>query len=311
VAILGVVLLIAAAMKAYWPVIEAPKNAGWLSHPTVVFAAVEWEIGLGIWLLSGLYPRAAWYTALACFTAFAGVSFYKGFSGAASCGCFGRMQTNPWYTAGFDAAAVVALLSFLPGMAGATWRAPSPTRNRFIIATALVCAVLAGGITVSRMPQSLLAGEANLTTVGSLVLLEPEKWIGNRFPLADHIDLGSQLRIGQWLVVLYRGDCPTCQKLVPQIDQLTQAGSVSVALIEMPPYQTEALKLDSPQAAWVAGRLSDRKEWFATTPVVILLDNGIVRGISEGENVLKINDGAQESPRLGLRDDKRTALAPN
>jgi hypothetical protein len=59
---------------------------------------VEFELFLGLWLVSGLHVRQARDLALVCFFAFAGVSLYQALAGAASCGRFGKVSVNPWCT---------------------------------------------------------------------------------------------------------------------------------------------------------------------------------------------------------------------
>ncbi|HIC89578.1 MAG TPA: DUF1573 domain-containing protein, partial [Anaerolineae bacterium] len=64
----------------------------------------------GLWLLSGLYPRASRLVAVGCFAAFAAVSLWKVLSGETTCGCLGRSVTvHPWYALVFDTAALAGL----------------------------------------------------------------------------------------------------------------------------------------------------------------------------------------------------------
>ena len=60
---LGGLLLLAAALKMYGLAIEPVGRAGIFSEPWVQTLIVEWEIGLGIWLVSGVNRWLAW---LAC-----------------------------------------------------------------------------------------------------------------------------------------------------------------------------------------------------------------------------------------------------
>ncbi len=71
----------------------------------------------GLSLIFGLRADRAW-GALVCFVVFAGVATVKALAGAESCGCFGAIAVNPWYTAGFDWIAVAGLLGvrWLGGM---------------------------------------------------------------------------------------------------------------------------------------------------------------------------------------------------
>ena len=56
------------------------------------------EFALGVWMVSGLFRKAAWVGGVVAYAIFIGVTLYKGFSGAESCGCFGQVQVNPWIT---------------------------------------------------------------------------------------------------------------------------------------------------------------------------------------------------------------------
>ncbi len=299
-AILGLVLLFAAAMKAYTPVSEAPEKAGWLSRPAVILAAIEMEIALGVWLLSGIRRRLAWRAALGCFMVFACVSAYNGLIGAASCGCFGQLHTNPWHTAAFDATAVAALLLFRPRSNPAD--AASSKRKIFVaMAIALVCASLGAWTMLGRIPTGL-AVEGALETAGSgsLVLLQPEHWIGKRLPLSRHIQSDSRWQTGTWLVVLYDTECSVCRKAVPRFAEMAQSGPMNVALIEMPPHQAGAAELTRLCPGCVTGTLSEDKDWFATTPVVMLVENTIVQAAAQGEEALKIRFDARSNMLVGF-----------
>jgi hypothetical protein len=119
------------------------------------------------------------------------------------------------------------------------------------------------------------------------VVLEPEKWIGSWFTLAGHIDdVGKQLTAGRWVVLLVHRDCDHCIAAVPRyVSAVTATGDRwHLALIEMPPYA------DAPAAPpWqlapgqIAGRLDTSRDWFATTPVAVYLNDGKVVAAHEGE----------------------------
>jgi len=103
---LGVLLLTAAGLKAHQLATEPVLSTGLLDSRWLLMATVEFELLFGLWLLGNIWPKPTWAAALACFGLFAGVSLYKALSGHASCGCFGRVPVNPWYTATLDVAMV-------------------------------------------------------------------------------------------------------------------------------------------------------------------------------------------------------------
>ena len=73
---LGALLLAAAGLKLYGLSVSAVPQVGWFAQPWVQLAAVEWELILGLWLLSGTRQRGAWLAAIITIVAFAGVSGY-------------------------------------------------------------------------------------------------------------------------------------------------------------------------------------------------------------------------------------------
>src|SRR5437879_907065 len=99
---LGLLLLTAAGLKLYGLGIEPVSRMGIFSAPAFQFLVIVFEISLGAWLLSGKLPSGAWLTVLTAFVGFAAVSLYQGVIGQASCGCFGKLSVNPWYTFVFD-----------------------------------------------------------------------------------------------------------------------------------------------------------------------------------------------------------------
>ena len=111
--LLGILLLVAAVLKG-WQLINEPvaNNSIWTYRPFLILQ-VEFELALAIWLLSGLFKKAAWFAALLCFSVFSAITLYKGITGAESCGCFGSVHVNPWITLfAIDLPAVLALSVF-------------------------------------------------------------------------------------------------------------------------------------------------------------------------------------------------------
>ncbi|MDO5554492.1 MAG: hypothetical protein Q4G68_12100 [Planctomycetia bacterium] len=103
---IAVLLLFAAGMKA-WQLATVPLLGEGLLHARWFnIAVVEFEIAFACWLLMGLLPKLTRWATIALFTTFAGVSLYKAVSGEASCGCFGAVTVNPWWTMGLDVVVV-------------------------------------------------------------------------------------------------------------------------------------------------------------------------------------------------------------
>ena len=88
--LLAVLLIVAAALKGWQLVIEPVANGDlWSYRPFLIFT-VEFELALGLWLLSGLFKKAGWLAILLCFSAFSTVILYKALTGAPSYGWFGK-----------------------------------------------------------------------------------------------------------------------------------------------------------------------------------------------------------------------------
>ena len=85
--LLGLLLLTAAALKGLQLATEPVANTSLLTSRWFLVIQVEFEFLFGLWLLSGLRPRATRLLAVALFGAFAAIAAYKGVTGAASCGC--------------------------------------------------------------------------------------------------------------------------------------------------------------------------------------------------------------------------------
>ena len=102
--VVALLLLTAAALKGYDLANGPVVGSGLLDSRWLLIGVVEMEILFGLWLLANIWPKPTWAAALACFSLFTCVSLYKALSGYASCGCFGRVPVNPWYTATLDLA---------------------------------------------------------------------------------------------------------------------------------------------------------------------------------------------------------------
>ena len=162
--LLGVLLVAAAGLKLAGQGVSAVPQIGWFAMPTVQIAAAEWEIVLGLWLLSGRFQPGAWLAALATFLAFAGVSGYLGWIGVARCGCFGTIEASPWHACGVDGVSITLLALFRPDLASVRYvnRVEMRRSSRIMLASGLGIAgmviVVVGAATVTfGSPHAALA----------------------------------------------------------------------------------------------------------------------------------------------------------
>lgn len=270
-------------LKGYQLATEPVLGTGLLDSRWLLIAVVEFELFFGLWLLAGLLPRLTWTAAVGCFGLFAIVSLYKALDGETSCGCFGRVSVNPWYTLGLDIAAIMALLRWRPQSQSLQSSAPVRlfSRRVAILLTVFLALGVPVGIAMGTYRSANLAESGEILGDGEIVILEPEQWVGNEFPLIEYIDIGEELKTGDWNVLLYHHDCPSCREAIPKYQELAEHGKAGaedarVALVEMPPYDGSTNGLGVSSAICLLGRLSNTKEWFAETPLEVKLDNGEV-----------------------------------
>ena len=268
-------LLTTSALKCWQLATEPVIGTSLLDSRWLLMAAVEFELFFGILLLANIWAKPSWAVALACFGLFTCVSVCKALAGHASCGCFGRVPVNPWYTGTLDLAVVLSLLR---------WR---PKESLFTIHRAI--AVLMIWVLIG-IPVAYAMGSHTDTAlsdtgviVGSdqIVTLKPETWIGKQLPLLDYIDVGNKLKEGEWHILLYHHDCPKCQGAIRAYQKATSDpawhfGNHQVALIDMPPYDSAATSAVSLGSSCLLGRVSNSKDWLVETPVEITLDQGFV-----------------------------------
>jgi len=310
--VLGLVLLTAAALKGHQLATEPVAGTGLLTSRWFLIGVVEFELFFGLWLWFGLYPRRTWQLALLCFSTFGCVSLYKALSGEATCGCFGRVPVNPWYTLVLDLAAVATLLGFRPASVaessprpvageGPGVRARTGTRLGWVLAILLLPGIAAALATASYQAATLDESGAVLGD-GEFQVLEPEKRIGKRFPLLDYIDVGNRLAEGEWVVLFFRHGCPKCLQEIARYEALARCSVTDrtlpqASLIEVPPYgdaKALGLLLGAPCAL---GRLSHENEWFVETPAVFQIRDQIVQSNWIGREQSRIGEraGAAES----------------
>ena len=242
---LGLLLLTAAILKAHELLtVPVANNDIWSYRPFLVFQ-VEFELALGIWLLSGGFKRLAWMVVLACLGLFSCVTLYKGLTGAASCGCFGAVHVNPWITLlAIDLPATAALVVLRPQnmvfsiscfyglmlrVRRLIARGYGHSTSHFVLISKRVLGSLVSMrsvimsvvvLLVACVTTPILALNIPEPVTSSYEVLEPETWVGQELPILDYIDVRNQLRVGNWLVALYHHDCPDCARAIPMYEQM-------------------------------------------------------------------------------------------
>jgi hypothetical protein len=108
-----------------------------------------------------------------------------------------------------------------------------------------------------------------------VLLLTPEKWIGNEFPLLPYIEKSKYtteyLKNGQWTIILFSHNCEKCKKTLTEF--ITRK-TPNVLCIEIPPY-------GEPPKDFEYAKLTETQKWFVDTPVVMEINNLTVEKIVE------------------------------
>jgi len=277
----GLVLIIAALLKTHQLLTEPILSTGFWESWLFFVIQIPLELGLGIWLASGLFRKAAWLIAVIGFAIFIAVTLQKGLIGAASCGCFGKIHVNPWVTLfTIDTPLFVLLLFFRP--AGYKLLPPPwPSAKHFFsvaIPTFIILGTIVPVLVINKPPEKTESYE----------VINPENWFDSdtgsqQLALLDDIDIGDSLRTGFSVIVFYHNDCPECRKAIPIYDQMARDFSISeqgiqFAFIEAPPYGDEDEYFIPPDTPCFTGCLDDAKDWYFVTPLTVLtIDGNVVK----------------------------------
>lgn len=158
---IGIVLIIAAGFKGYELAAGPTDRSNSWQPRWLLIALVEFELGLGVWLISGFRSALARGIAFVCFAGFAAVNAYKTWAGDVSCGCFGGGDFHPAYALALDVCGLVALSWWRPNMAArrntspeaaasgeTSRRAARPFRRLEVAAFSGGLLLLAAGVTI-------------------------------------------------------------------------------------------------------------------------------------------------------------------
>jgi hypothetical protein len=121
-------------------------------------------------------------------------------------------------------------------------------------------------------------GVGKLLIDGKTIILQPRAWIGQRFPLLYRIVVNEDIDRGKWNVILLRrGD-----EVVAQYASSGESLLATVAFIYLNPCDQVS---SSERRQGVVGCLRGGYNWIADTPVSLVLNNGIVEGVFESDDV--------------------------
>ncbi len=271
-----VILLAVAASLKLWAFATTPSfEAHWTDSWFVIVGGSGFEILLASWLASGWGRRTANFVATGFFLFITCIVANKWWSGDLSCGCFGTLKVFPWITTILDVGILTGLLWQLFSR-----RIRSSPVSKIRIATVFVLgistALVSPVIAYHFHPVAFSTG--GITESGGFIVLEPEKWVGEQFPLIPYITIQHPIEHGACRVVLFHSDCSDCQRLLPQIEHFARMKALRTVLVELPPVAPLDRSIVPSGTVCEMGTLDSSKEWFATAPVIIdLVDGRVVR----------------------------------
>lgn len=314
-ALISALLLLAACTKAIEIAGVAGAGAGSVVTLSWIMLVVIFELILAIWLAAGVYTRPLWFVTTGAFSVFFVVTGGMGLSMVETCGCFGAVRVNPWLTATVDLLILIGLISFR-----SSFFAAEVGPHRYLAWTVTLAAagiVVASGGEWYRTRESAVnmsdytGGGADI----SVVWIKAASLVNQPFQLERHIAIGGpSLSSGGWLVVIYRADCDGCRTAISWYASIAtkvpeQRGRL--ALVEMPPFSDDQPWLPTRSAQVSHHRLTDRHRWFAQTPVVLLVQDGIIHDAADGEKAreLHVNWDSMTLERYGQREAEGIAMS--
>jgi len=280
--VIAVFLLVAAGLKAHqlatMPLPPVVQNSVFtpllelLNDRHIQMAVVVGEILFALILIAGLAKSWMWLLSLLGFSAFTLISLMKAIGGEGSCGCFGVVTVNPWITATFDAVIVGLLLAFREKV---DWSFPQLDKKKVlaILLTWLLLAALATYwmLSLKQQPHATLGTVFTGLDGRMTILLVPEDWIGEEFPLISRFaqpEGAENLLLGTWNILLVQYGCPECP---PMVAELERTKPENVAIVVIPSTIGEYV----PSASFPTFELDRNNAWLVNTPIVIKLSDGI------------------------------------
>jgi len=270
-------LLTTALLKTLYPAEATSVALAYGVSYSAIILVVQLELLVAAWLVSGWRPKFATRSAAVLFSTFAGFSLIIALAGRETCGCFGSVPVSPWITFSLDMLLVGVLLTLPVGkLTGLLITSP---RVLCTLAIYLLLAAFSLGYMLTHRP---LAGgdDSIIDTSTGLVILEPDQWVGESFPLQSFITPEVDFSAGETWVLLYHHDCPACRRKLDEYQSRAQGTpGARLVVVEVPPFGPARRGSENTIPARLAGDI----EWFIQTPTEIQLVDGVVRDVRQQE----------------------------
>jgi thiol-disulfide isomerase/thioredoxin len=308
--IAGAVLVVASILKIHQLLTEPIISKGFWESWLFFVMQIPLELGLGIWLLCGLFRKAVWLVAVLAFGFFIGVTLHKALGGAASCGCFGTVHVNPWITFScIDVPIFLLLIIFRPRgqkLLPPPWPAAEHFWGVFLPTYVMLSTItvvlffnkverqepwkvnVPVSAQIIKNPVKIKPADFNDVNKINAVPVKPEVndvnstkpvQVRQEWEMLKFIDIADQLHEGFVVVVLYHYDCPICKTEIPLYDKANKeyAGAgLRFAFIAIPPFAKDQETPVPKDTTCLTGKLDTSQKWFIESPLVALLQDGLV-----------------------------------
>lgn len=273
-AIASAVLLFASYFKIEHVLTKPIITEGFWESREFYIIQIPLVTGLAIWLVCGIFRKAGWLLGVLAFLVFCADTIYKLASGAASCGCFGTVEVDPKVTLfAINIPMLILLLVFRPK--GEKLLPPPWPKFDHFVGCALPTFLLLGtivGVTWHYEPAMVTE---------DYQVVDEQGWVGQRLPMLDYIDVGYEMEEGLWVVLFYHWDCPECREAIPVYNEFNEMlmgneQAIRFAFVEIPPYGTPENDPIPEDTNCLLGKLDERKKWYAGSPVLFVIQDGIV-----------------------------------
>ena len=241
-------------------------------------------VGL-IWLV----PRLARPVALLMLAVFAAVLLGDLIVGAGSCGCFGSVKVNPVVTLFVDGGLLLGII--LLGSRAPTLRLTRelPTKQ-VVLGVIWIAAAFGLAFGYPFHPAAPVPGAStaasNAVEPPAYYVPDYDSWIGkewSRIDLARWVRGSAPIGTGREYVILYRKDCDHCHHLFQRYFRgRLKFPTLVVAIPNKDGFPTSGT-LPMPCTECRQAELPSGCDWFFKTPVLIRLEDGVVRCAEEAD----------------------------
>ena len=266
--------------------VDQPVVSGlWFETRAFLSLAIFLECLLAGWMLAGFAAPWLHRVGAASFAVFFLSAASKWMVGEESCGCFGSVAVPPLVTAAIDLVFLAAFL-LVPAPGGGTASTSGDTEVAVGSASMGVSLLTAGGgglvgivLGVAALlgaPAVMPLDQAKALPETGLIVIDPADWLSKAFPLFPYVEgVGTaDLKKGAWWVALYSHTCGHCLEMLPQLE--AAAAGRRIAVVSVPPHAHAGNDVLPAGGALRAFQLSKSRDWFAATPLLLRLQDGVV-----------------------------------